>query len=166
MRGGKHLIPALLWLGVALPGVALPGVARAASDQETVSGWWLNQDGRAAIRIAACGDKLCGWIEWLKEPNDPKTGQPKTDHENPDPSLRSRAVCGLPLMYGFVPDDDPGEWTEGRVYDPDSGSTYHAHLALLPDGKLKLRGYIGIPLLGRTEIWSRPATQPVPCRAG
>src|SRR5262249_7258632 len=43
------------------------------------TGTWLTEDGKARIRIAACGPALCGTIISLKEPNDPQTNRPKTD---------------------------------------------------------------------------------------
>jgi uncharacterized protein (DUF2147 family) len=49
-----------------------------------------------------------------------------------------------------------GEWTGGAVLDPKNGKIYNAKLKLIDGGrKLEVRGYIGMPLLGRTEIWLR-----------
>ncbi len=137
--------------------------ARAAED---VSGLWLDQSKSAVIEIQPCGDSVCGSIVWLREPLDPKTGKPKIDLQNGDPGQHGRPICGLPLLWGFVADPATGEWKGGRVYDPESGDTYHAQLALDPDGTLRLRGYIGIPLIGRSEIWSRVAPDHPRCAAG
>ena len=46
-------------------------------------GSWLTEGGKATIRIANCGGALCGTIAALKEPNDPATGRPQTDKNNP-----------------------------------------------------------------------------------
>ena len=51
--------------------------------------------------------------------------------------------------------DGEGKWSGGTIYDPDSGHTYSCHLELLEANKLKLRGYFGVSLLGRTQIWTR-----------
>ena len=48
-----------------------------------------------------------------------------------------------------------GAWKGGRTYDPENGKTYRSSMKLGGDGSLRVRGYIGIPLLGRTEIWVR-----------
>jgi uncharacterized protein (DUF2147 family) len=130
--------------------LALPVAGRA----QAVQGWWLDQSGRAGIFIAPCGDKLCGRIEWLKTPLTP-AGQKKTDIHNPDPALQGRPICGLELLWGFVPDGSGG-WTGGWVYDPEAGKTYTSVMHLKSDGSLSVRGYIGIPLLGRSTIWTRP----------
>ena len=54
------------------------------------SGTWLTQTGTSRIKVADCGGALCGTIIWLKEPNDPDTGKPKTDKNNSDAAKRSR----------------------------------------------------------------------------
>ena len=51
------------------------------------SGIWLTQTGGSRIRVADCGGALCGTIMWLKEPNDPDTGKPKTDKNNSDDDI-------------------------------------------------------------------------------
>jgi uncharacterized protein (DUF2147 family) len=52
-----------------------------------------------------------------------------------------------------------GQWTGGRVYDPNSGNTYRGTITLIDADTLKLRGYVGITLFGRTEIWKRRRLQ-------
>src|SRR5438132_492559 len=52
-------------------------------------GNWLTKDGEAIVTIAKCGNALCGSIVALKEPNDPATGRPKTDENNPDAAKRN-----------------------------------------------------------------------------
>jgi uncharacterized protein (DUF2147 family) len=86
------------------------------------------------------------------------------DLHNPDPAQRNRSLCGLTFMEGFKP-AEPGHWEGGKVYDAESGHTYDATMALRPDGKLELHGYIGISLLGRSEIWTR-VSQPIPSCLG
>jgi len=146
-------------VGLALFMAAWPAVA-----EDSVTGWWLDESGRAAILVAPCGEMMCGKIGWLKEPLDPETGQPRLDRHNDDPAMRDRPVCGLPLLWGFIRDgDSAAAWQDGRIYDPESGNTYHANLTLQPDGTLKLRGYIGISLIGRSQIWSRPSAPVASC---
>ena len=69
---------------VALAGLAGPALAA------DPAGMWLTQGGNSRIRLADCGGALCGTIVWLKEPNDPDTGKPKTDKNNVDAAHRSR----------------------------------------------------------------------------
>lgn len=135
--------------------------ARADSSPE---GWWLNSSGKAGVLITQCGSSLCGRVEWLRVPLDP-AGKPKTDIHNPDASLRSRPDCGLPILGGFTQNSD-GSWGGGWVYDPESGNTYKSNMHVGDDGRLHVRGYIGISLLGRTEIMTRPAAPLQPCTPG
>jgi uncharacterized protein (DUF2147 family) len=130
---------------------AAPGVARA----DSPVGVWLASKGRSHVEIYKCGAKLCGKIVWLKEPTN-KDGSPKVDSRNPDKAKRSRKLLGLHILRGFVKDEDePNYWTSGRIYNPEDGDVYKCTLTLRKDGKLRVRGYVGIPLLGKTQIWTR-----------
>jgi uncharacterized protein (DUF2147 family) len=126
-----------------------------------VTGLWLDQPGKGAVDIEPCGDTLCGHITWLKAPLD-ASGRPKTDTHNAQASLQSRPICGLPVLWDFHPDGE-NAWSGGRIYDPEKGETYSSNFHLQPDGTLHVRGYLGISLLGRTEIWTRPTQPMVSC---
>lgn len=137
-------------------------VCWAADDADAVLGQWLTADGKAKVEVVKHGDSYDGSIVWLKEPNYPADdkqgmgGKLKVDRENPDKSLQSRPIIGLPLISGFKYAGD-NVWTDGHIYDPESGKLYSCKMTLMMDGSLKVRGYVGISLFGRTEIWTRPA---------
>ncbi|CAN5390641.1 DUF2147 domain-containing protein [soil metagenome] len=78
--------------------------------------------------------------------------KPRKDTENPDQSLRSRDVLGIVLFSHFAYKN--GTYVDGEIYDPESGKTYGCKMTLEGD-KLNIRGYIGISLFGRTEIFER-----------
>lgn len=146
------------WI-VRLAGVALICLAQYGQAQEgavtgdAVLGEWLTAEGKARVLLFKCGEEVCGKIVWLKEPM--KNGKETVDDKNPDLALRGRPVTGLEILRGFQFDGED-EWTGGKIYDPESGDTYSAKLVLQEDGRLKLRGYVLIPLLGRSEYWTRP----------
>lgn len=122
---------------------------------DDILGVWLNEDKDAHVDVYKEGDFYFGKIIWLDEPNE-ENGEPKLDDENEDESLRTRPVMGLLLLRDFVFDKD--EWEDGRIYDPKNGKDYKCYMEF-PDeddkDNLKVRGYIGFSLLGRTTYWTR-----------
>ena len=117
-----------------------------------IEGRWLSGDGDGWIEIALVGESLIGKI--AGSPNDQPGDAPRYDDLNPDPALRDRPLIGMTIMSGFSYDGD-GRWVGGRIYDPNSGKTYKAKIQQVDANTLKLRGYIGISLLGRTDTWTR-----------
>ena len=124
----------------------------AGSSATDIEGRWLSGDGDGWIEIELAGDSLVGKI--AGSPNDKPGDEPRFDELNPDPALRDRPLLGLTIMSGFTYDGD-GRWTGGRIYDPNSGKTYRGTIRQVNANKLKLRGYIGISLFGRTDTWTR-----------
>lgn len=120
----------------------------------TVLGYWRTPSG-AVVRVASCGRTLCVEIAELSRGN-----HPLTDVRNPDPKLRNRPLCGLRIGEGFR-ETDPQHASRGRLYDPKSGRTYSGQMTAEGD-RLHLRGYLGVPIFGRTETWSR-TSKPPPC---
>lgn len=154
LRGPSWLASAMLVVFALL--FATPGQAGEIPPIEAV---WLNQDGDAHIEIAPCGDKLCGTIVWLEDPLD-EAGRPELDDENPEAELRRRPILGLPILEDFpLQPSAKGLWSDGTIYDPNNGKTYSCQMSFKDRDTLKIRGYIGISLLGRTEIWTRVPTE-------
>lgn len=153
----KRISLVLLCLALATPAAAAPSASP--------EGYWRTAGGNGIIQIMRCGadDTLCGKLAWFRiAPDDPNPQG--LDSKNPNPAERGRSLCGIIFMYGFRPSGQE-KWGGGRIYDAESGNTYDATLALRQDGNLDLHGYIGISLLGRSEIWTR-FTQPVPSCPG
>ena len=136
--------------------------AGAAAQSAPPVGHWLTEKKSGIIEIYRCvngGETLCGRLAWFRiKPDDPNPQG--LDLNDPDPSRRNQPLCGLTFMSGFKP-VEPNKWEEGSIYDPDSGNTYHGTIKLRDDGTLDLHGYIGISLIGRSEIWT-PYKDPVP----
>ena len=117
-----------------------------------IEGRWLSGDGDGWIQLELVGESLVGKI--AGSPNDKPGDPPRYDDLNPDRELRDRPLKGMTIMSGFTYDGD-GRWVGGRIYDPNSGKTYKATIRQVNANKLKLRGYIGISLFGRTDTWTR-----------
>lgn len=139
---------------------AVPGFAWAASADD-ILGIWFNAEKDSRIEILKCGERYCGRVVWLQEPDYPEgsrdgvPGTPRLDHNNPDPSLRKIPIIGLEIVHDFVFAGD-SLWKDGKVYDPKNGKTYQGRMKLVTPDRLDLRGFIGISLIGRTTTWTRP----------
>lgn len=120
---------------------------------DVLIGVWEPGNGRAKVKITKIGDKYYGKIVWLKEPKD-EQGQPKTDKNNPDESMRSTPLLGYRLLKDFVYKGN-NTWEEGTIYDPENGSTYNCTIKLKDANTLDVRGYIGVSMIGRTDTWKR-----------
>jgi uncharacterized protein (DUF2147 family) len=113
---------------------------------DAVVGKWLTQEKDGIVEIFKQNNKYFGKIVWGKNGN-------RKDTKNPDPKLRNRDVIGLVILTNFSY-NGKGGWTDGEIYDPQKGKTYSCNMKIV-DGKLEVRGYIGISLLGRTAVWTR-----------
>ena len=122
------------------------------SEADELMGIWLNHEKDAHIKIYKCGDEYCGKIVWLKNPEE--DGAPKKDKHNPDDSLKDRPLKGLDVLSGFNFDSDK-KWEDGTIYNPRDGKTYSCYLKIMDDGRLKVRGFVGISLIGKTNYWTR-----------
>ncbi len=70
-------------------------------------------------------------------------------------ALKDQKIIGMQILHGLRP-DGAQSYSGGEILDPDSGKTYHCKATLIDGGaELHMRGYIGIPLLGRTQTWVR-----------
>jgi uncharacterized protein (DUF2147 family) len=123
-------------------------------ENDGILGEWVTAGGESRVEIYRC-DSLtyCGKIVWLRDPL--KDGKPVVDNKNPEDSLKSRPVLGLLILRGFTYAGDR-VWSGGKIYDPKSGNDYSAKMSLVDERNLDLRGYVVIPLFGRTEKWTRP----------
>jgi uncharacterized protein (DUF2147 family) len=136
---------------IAFSLIFMPVICCTAADIASVLGFWKNED--ATFEIFEDQGKLSARIVALREPRTAE-GKEKTDIHNPDPSKRERPIVGLVFMSGFTKKSD-SRWENGTVYDPKSGNTYASYLELDGPDKIKCRGFIGISLIGRTDVWTR-----------
>jgi uncharacterized protein (DUF2147 family) len=154
--------------GIILAALVAVGPAKSsdASHQLAASpiGRWYAEGGAAQVDLSDCGPALCGRVVWLRSPFD-EHGCELRDRYNPDPSLRNRPVIGLDIAGGLArASAADAVWTGGTIYDPGSGKTYRASLKMVGENRLELRGYVGIPLFGRTTSWFRVGSEQEICR--
>lgn len=154
-------IPSIKRLLAMPSGVVLCALAAAASlgagaPQPTAAGLWekVGDSGMPAawFRIIDCGGRYEGKIVKMfptsgENPSDWRCTECKGDQRN-------APVLGLTFIKNMRKDGLTYEG--GTILDPRDGATYSAILQLSPDGgQLTVRGYLGIPLLGRSEVWKR-----------
>ena len=153
-----------LLLPAALAVLVQASLTTGASAQDSkLFGTWLTASGTAQIKIVSCSDAasgpLCGFVVGLKDPKGPdgKSVPPEeaTDFRNGDPKLRERKVIGMPLIWGFKKTADANAFEGGQIYNGEDGKIYSANIDLEADGRLKLRGYVGSPMFGQTQYWTR-----------
>ena len=111
-----------------------------------IVGVWDTGDG-AHVKIYERDGKYHG--KFLYFYDEPPAGG--VDAKNPDPALRNRSLVGTDFLLNFEFTDQ--KWKHGRIYNPENGKLYKADLELRGD-ELKVRGWIGFRLLGRTVEWS------------
>jgi uncharacterized protein (DUF2147 family) len=126
------------------------------ADDSSPVGLWKNIDDvsgkpKALIRISESNGVLQGQIEKLFRAADQEQN-PKCDKCTD--ARKDQPIIGMVLMNGLK--KDGSEYTGGEILDPDNGKVYRSKMELTDGGKkLKVRGYIGVPMLGRSQVWVR-----------
>jgi uncharacterized protein (DUF2147 family) len=130
---------------------ALLGAPPAWAQGGEPTGVWLTQAGDARVRVSKCGGGICGVIVWLREPIDPATGKPAVDNKNPNPSLATWPMIGLPLFSGMRL-SGPNKWS-GQIYNADDGGIYASSVSMSGSDSLHVEGCVGALCGG--ETWTR-----------
>ena len=116
--------------------------------QSRILGNWLTESKDGIIQIsAASGGIYEGRIVGGNHPG-------RLDEKNPDATLRSKPLRGEIILRNLRYDGD-GKWSGGAIYEPDTGRSYKCLVQLIAPDSLKVHGYIGISLLGKSQIWTR-----------
>ena len=156
LSAARSLPSALSLTFKALTAAAALTIAPAWADEASPVGLWKNIDDvsgkpRALVRITQSDGALRGKIEKVfPAPNeDPNPKCDKCEGAN-----RNAPIVGLVILNGLTKDGD--EYAGGQILDPDNGKVYRSTARLTDNGKkLSVRGYIGVPMLGRSQTWIR-----------
>lgn len=131
-------------------------LAPAVAQEVSPVGLWKNIDDvtgkpKALIRITESKGELNGQIEKLYLPSN-LDQNPRCDKCEGD--RKDQPVLGMVFMSGLKKKGN--EYTDGQILDPDNGKVYKSKMTLVEGGrKLNVRGYIGVPMFGRSQIWVR-----------
>ena len=127
----------------------------AQNNDDDIIGTWYNTEKSSKIRIYRCGEggqKYCGKIVWLEKDKE-DDGGPRIDKNNPDKKKQKNLMMNMVILSLFEYDKGDKEWSGGTIYDPKNGKTYSC--TIKKEGKiLKVRGYMGVSLIGRTAEWT------------
>ena len=135
---------------------ALALVAWSASAQSTPAGLWktIDDDGKtekSLVRIVESAGVMTGKVEKIFDAAKQDSKCDKCSDERKD-----KPVLGMTIIEDVKKIADEAYWGGGTILDPNNGKTYKVRLTLKDGGKaLDVRGYIGAPLLGRTQTWLR-----------
>ena len=132
--------------------------AALAHAQTTPAGLWKTIDDetkkeKSLIRITEAGGVFSGKLEKLLDPATPADAV----CEKCSDERKGKPLLGMTLVKGVRQSDgDKALWDGGEILDPNNGKTYKVRMTPAEGGKtLAVRGYIGAPLLGRTQTWYR-----------
>ncbi len=141
-----------------------------AAEGDDILGLWYTAENKSRVEVykapnAEGVEKYWGKLVWFKDPlykeGDPDAGTPVRDRKNPDPAQHVVPLLGYAVLKGFVFNASDGVWDSGTIYDPEVGKLYKCTITMLDDAnvfggkRLDVRGYIGVPTLGRTSSWTR-----------
>ena len=146
--------------GLRAPGAALvllvsicaAGAQQLSPKLENAIGHWqvVNSDGSPGGNVDTYleGGKLFGRVTELRPGRTPKDVCEKCSG-----AYKDKLILGMVIMRNFQAEGD--DWVEGTVVDPENGKEYKGKIWAVGNDRLKMRGFVGISLLGRTETWVR-----------
>ncbi len=149
----KMMMPLMAKAGLLLA-LGMSSVAALAQPAESPAGLWKNIDDKTGqakglVRISEAGGLFTGKVEKILV-----KGEEDAKCEHCEGDLKDKPIAGMTIIRGLKKGDEYYEG--GTILDPNNGKTYKARMKLVDGGKkLELRGYVGTPMLGRTQTWIR-----------
>lgn len=133
--------------GAALALLAAAALPAGAAPDTAPGGIWVTESGNLEVQLAPCGTALCGTV--VKVLANRSMSGPGAELVAAD----GRPALGMTLLSGFKPSGE-GEW-KGEIYNRENGKTYSALMTQPTADQLVIRGYVGLPLFGKTQVWRR-----------
>ncbi len=138
--------------------LALAAACGVAMAQATPVGLWKTIDDktkseRALVRITEAGGVLSGRVEKLLAPD----AKPDAKCDKCSDDRKDKPIVGLEIVRGVGKSgSDDGLWDGGTILDANEGKVYKVRMRPVEGGKqMEVRGYVGMPMLGRTQVWIR-----------
>ena len=120
---------------------------------QTIFGTWNSKNEKtgeidSVIEVYQENEKAYAKVIEIKDPKRQNLLCIACEGEN-----EGKKILGLNILTGLEKDED--EWSGGNILDPRNGKIYKCYIKLVKHNKLKLRGYIGFSLFGKTAYWER-----------
>ena len=138
--------------------LSLALLANVAHAQVTPAGVWKTIDDetkkeKSLIRVTDSGGVFTGKLEKFLDP----ATKADTTCEKCSDERKDKPVLGMTLIRNVKKNaDEAAQWDGGDILDPNNGKVYKVRIKPIDGGKsLEVRGYIGSPILGRTQTWIR-----------
>lgn len=142
----KHSSLRRLFLSLAFTLLSALGLT-AQQPADAILGTYMTEGGKAKIVVSKQGTHYIGTLVWTRRGD-------ILDSKNPDKAEAQKKLVGKVILYDLQHDED-ADYKGGKIYDPESGKTYSCKATRQADGNLKVRGFIGASLFGRTTLWTR-----------
>ena len=141
---GRALLAAAAAL--AVPAALAQGAASPVGLWKTIDD--ETKQAKSLIRIQEKDGALVGRVEKIL------TDKPDAKCDKCTDERKDQPVQGMTILTGMTRSGE--QWEGGRILDPNNGKVYRSQMKLVEGGRrLEVRGYIGTPLLGRTQVWLR-----------
>jgi uncharacterized protein (DUF2147 family) len=148
----------------AQPATAAQALSASAPHPKAPLGRWITESGNLEVDIAPCpaaaasanaggsgSQTLCGKV--VRVLANRSMSAPGTDMAAAD----TRPALGMTMLSGL---SDSGDGVyQGEIYNRENAKTYRAKLTPAEPDQLLVRGYVGIPIFGKTQVWRRPAAE-------
>lgn len=120
---------------------------------QTIFGKWNSKNDEtgkvdSVIEVYEKNGKAYAKIIEIKDPERQNSVCTECEGKN-----KGKKILGLNILTGLEKDDD--EWSGGKILDPRNGKIYKCFIKLEGANRLKIRGYVGFSLLGKTKYWTR-----------
>ena len=124
--------------------LSLVACAASGAQAADIRGRWLTASGNVEVEIKPCPTGLCGYVAKVlgNVSMEATTSQMKA----------APAAVGLEILSDLTP---AGDHWRGHIYNRESGKTYDCQVRLTADGKLEVHPYVGVPVVGKTQYWTR-----------
>jgi uncharacterized protein (DUF2147 family) len=135
----KFLFLLMLWAPIAPP----------SAKPTDIVGQWISKSKDLKIEVFEKDGKYYGKMVWFVVYEKDKNMNDFKDIKNPSPSLRNRKWKDMVVLTNLQFNEE-GYWSDGKIYDPNSGHTFSSLVKINGPGSISVRGYLGFELLGKS----------------